>query len=103
MTASELRVLIQSMVVFGAFAAVFAFWHAHDPFTEGMIAITILLWIAKCGVGPVLYLTMNAKIRRVALCGWYKKGKKTGSTLVMVAPSANTPAMVAPNPNTGWV
>lgn len=87
-TASELRVLVQSMVVFSVFAAMFLCWHLHDSFTEGMPAVTTLLRIAKCGVGPVLYLSMNTRTRKVVMGVWDKIGKMGSNTLVTVAPSA---------------
>lgn len=66
MTTSELRVLIQSVTIFGVFAAMSILKKVGTP-TPGFIYGTTLLWQAECGTGPVLYLCMNARVRQ---CAW---------------------------------
>jgi len=67
MTIAELRVLIQSVVIFGLFATMFVFKKLIGSNSQAFIVGTTLLWQAACGVGPVLYLSMSARIRR---CAW---------------------------------
>lgn len=92
MTASELHVLIQSVVVFTMFAAMFVCLHMYTAFTWGLVFTISMVYIVECGVGPVLYLSMNAGIRRHAwrmLTRCWRK-KKLSSSLAKPAPTAIT-------------
>jgi hypothetical protein len=78
-------VLIQSMCEFGAFLLLTVYMFItlqYDHLSNIQLFALYVLIICACGIGPVLYLTMNAGVRErsVELLRWLKVWPKARDT-----------------------
>uniref|UniRef100_A0A915E752 Vomeronasal type-1 receptor n=1 Tax=Ditylenchus dipsaci TaxID=166011 RepID=A0A915E752_9BILA len=97
MTAQEVRILIQSSSAFVFLCLLIAAFNIEIYLgwvTPKSIAAANSCWICFCGVGPVLYLTMNKNIRRrsLLLLRCTIEGNATKTPKIFVTATAKLPS-----------
>uniref|UniRef100_A0A914DT81 7TM GPCR serpentine receptor class x (Srx) domain-containing protein n=1 Tax=Acrobeloides nanus TaxID=290746 RepID=A0A914DT81_9BILA len=89
----ELRLLIQSFLIFFYASFLICCWHYYQyflPDSPYTVAVINAFWILFSGLNPFLYLTLNKEIRHRFLLLLFCRRVDTKSTLVVTISTART-------------
>uniref|UniRef100_A0AC34F9N6 Uncharacterized protein n=1 Tax=Panagrolaimus sp. ES5 TaxID=591445 RepID=A0AC34F9N6_9BILA len=80
---AEMKILIQAVVITGYCSVLNVFWHFYDvllPDTNYAYSGLNFMWIINCAVNPIVYIIVNAAIRKNTKL----RSSKSGGRIIIV-------------------